>query len=231
MAMTPRVRRATIWSILTVGGLIVIGMAVFIGIGVASVAGIERPEYEVLSEHDGYEVRQYAPHIVAEVTVEGEFRDALNRGFRKLADYIFGNNTTRDNSRPGGSEKVEMTAPVIEREVPSEKIAMTAPVIEREQPSGSRVVSFVMPSKYSLETLPKPNNDEVRLVEVPAKRFAVIRFSGTVSAAKAADMKNKLRELLKRDSIETAGEPMLAQYNPPWTLPPLRRNEVMIELK
>lgn len=206
-------------------------LAIWIAIGVVSVAGIETPRYEIVSEHDGYEIRQYVPHIVAEVTVEGEFRTAMNSGFRKLADYIFGNNTRVVGGAEAGSEKIEMTAPVIERAARSEKIEMTAPVLEQETQTGARVVSFVMPSKYSRDTLPKPNNTEVKLVEVPSRRYAVIRFSGTVSDASAAQMKEKLLELLKRDSIETEGEPMLAQYNPPWTPPPMRRNEVMVELK
>jgi effector-binding domain-containing protein len=217
--------------ILVIGVLVMTGLAIWIAVGVVSVAGIETPRYEIVSEHDGYEIRQYAPHIVAEVTMEGDFRTAMNGGFRKLADYIFGNNTKTEDGSPAGSEKIEMTAPVIERVVRSEKIEMTAPVLEQQTQTGTRVVSFVMPSKYSMDTLPKPNNAEVRLVEVPSKRYAVIRFSGTVSEASAAERKEKLLELLKRDALETIGEPMLAQYNPPWTPPPMRRNEVMVELK
>ena len=207
------------------------GLAIWIAVGVVSVAGIETPGYEVVSTHDGYEIRQYAPYIAAEVTMEGDFRESMNGGFRTLADYIFGNNTKVNGDGAETSETIEMTAPVIEREFRSEKIEMTAPVIEQEGKSGTRVVSFVMPGKYTMDTLPKPNNPDVKLVEVPAKRFAAIRFSGNVSPDEAKEKKQTLSDLLKRDEVETVGEPMLAQYNPPWTPPPMRRNEVLVELK
>lgn len=221
--------RIVAWSGIILGVLAMGALTLWIVVGVVSVAGIETPKYEVVSEHKDYEIRRYASHIVAEVTMEGEYRSAMNGGFRKLADYIFGNNTSV--TKKEGSEKIAMTAPVIEREAVSEKIAMTAPVIEQENASGSRIVAFVMPSEYTLETLPKPNNPDVRLVEIPSKDYAVVRFSGTANADKAKEMKNRLLESLKRDQLEVVGEPMLAQYNPPWTPPFMRRNEVMVELK
>ena len=207
------------------------GLTAWVVVGVASVAGIETPKYEVLSKHDGYEIRQYAPQIVAEVTVEGDFKESMNSGFRKLADYIFGNNTKASAGERKDSEKIEMTAPVLERDAGPEKIKMTAPVIERDQQAGTRVVSFVMPEKYSLDTLPKPNNSDVSIVQVPAIRYAVIQFSGRVQEDKAEEMKQLLLDLMKRDNLETEGKPLLAQYNPPWTPPPMRRNEVMVALK
>ncbi|MBI5091879.1 MAG: heme-binding protein [Candidatus Hydrogenedentes bacterium] len=207
-----------------------VGLTIWIAVGVVSVAGIETPKYEVIAKHDGYEVRQYAPQIVAEVTMGGEFREAMNGGFRKLADYIFGNNTKVIDGPASGSEKIEMTAPVLEQEVSSEKIKMTAPVLEQQSKTDTRVVSFVMPSKYTLDTLPKPNNADVRVVEVPAKRYAVNRFSGTATQDKAAKKKQDLLDALKRDKIEAVGAPLLAQYNPPWTPPLMRRNEVMVEI-
>jgi len=218
------------YLLVTIGVLLMAGLSIWIAVGVISVAGIETPKYEVISEHDGYEVRQYAPHIVAEVTMNGEFRDAMNGGFRKLADYIFGNNTKVTGDAAAGSENIEMTAPVLEREVRSEKIEMTAPVLEQQNTPDARVVAFVMPDKYTIDTLPKPNNPDVKIVEVPAKRYAAIRFSGSVTDAKAAEKKQQLLEALKRDKIETVGAPLLAQYNPPWTPPPMRRNEVMVEI-
>ena len=223
-------RKVTI-ALVTLGVLIVTGLAIWIAVGVVSVAGIETPGYDVEREHEGYEIRRYAPYIAAEVTMKGEFRDSMNGGFRKLADYIFGNNAKIADGGSEKSESIAMTAPVIEREVVSEKIAMTAPVVEQETEVGARIVSFIMPRKYTMETIPKPNNPEVTLVEVPAKRFAVLRFSGSVSQKKAEEKKQSLLGLLKRDNVETLGEPMLAQYNPPWTPPLMRRNEVLIELK
>ncbi len=224
-------KRIVFISLLVLGVLIVTGLALWIAVGVVSVAGIETPAYSVVRETDAYEIRQYESYIAAEVTMEGDYKRSMNGGFRTLADYIFGNNTAPEGDGASESESIAMTAPVMERKSESEKIAMTAPVVEQTTEEGARVVSFVMPSKYTMETLPKPNNPDVRIVEVPAKQFAVIKFSGTVSSRKAIARKQSLLDLLKRDKIETVGEPMLAQYNPPWTPPPMRRNEVLIELK
>ncbi|MBM3290464.1 MAG: heme-binding protein [Candidatus Hydrogenedentes bacterium] len=213
-----------------IGGIVVSVLAIWVAVGAVSVAGIETPAYEVVEKRDGYEVREYAPHIVAQVTMTGEFDAAMNGGFRKLADFIFGNNTSQAAGGNGASEKVDMTAPVIEKEVKSEKIAMTAPVVEQTTEENGRVVQFVMPSTYTTATLPKPNNPDVSIVEVPKKRYAAIRFSGWMNEGKAVKRKQELRDLLKRDNAATLGEPLLAQYNPPWTPGPMRRNEVLIEL-
>ena len=206
------------------------GLTVWIAFGLVSVAGIETPSYDVVSEHDGYEIRQYAPYIAAEVKMEGNYRASMNGGFRTLADYIFGNNTAVQDGQGKKSKKIAMTAPVMEREAESEKIAMTAPVVEQEAEPGKRFVSFIMPSEYSMDTLPTPNNPDVNLVEVPAKRFAALRFSGRVPHKRAVEKKASLLALLERDQVETVGEAMLAQYNPPWTPPPMRRNEVLVEI-
>jgi hypothetical protein len=193
----------------------------------------------VESTRDGYEIRRYAPQIVAEVQVQGEYDSAMNRGFRLLADYIFGNNTVGGGSASGAEEasgEIAMTAPVLEQqvvepEVTSQKIAMTAPVLEQEPASETHVVTFVMPAEYTMESLPAPRNEEVRLVEVPERRYAALQFSGRVSGERALEMKQKLRERLAQDGLATVGAPMLAQYNPPWTPPPMRKNEVLIRLE
>ena len=208
------------------------GVGIWIIVGLVSVSGIETPEYTVIVEKDGYEVREYSPRIVAEVTMNKAYRAALNGGFRQLADYIFGNNAT--SAGDDKSEKIEMTAPVLEQEKDSEKIAMTAPVLEQEEANEeteSHVIAFVMPKKYTIETLPKPNSPDVRIVELPAKQYAVLSFSGFVPEKKAAEKKAQLRELLDRDDIDALGEPLLAQYNPPWTPPFMRKNEVWIEVE
>lgn len=204
-----------------------LAVGAWIAVGYLSVAGIETPAYEVVEEREGYEIRLYRPHIVAEVTVEDEYRDAMNSGFRKLADFIFGNNTA-----PGaeGSAKIAMTAPVQEREVKSAKIAMTAPVQERDE-EGGRVVAFVMPSEYTMETLPTPNNPEVRIVEVPEKRYAVHSFSGRVPEDRMREKKEAISAMALRDGLKPVGEPILSQYDPPWTPPFMRKNEVWLEIE
>ncbi|MBX7255336.1 MAG: heme-binding protein [Candidatus Hydrogenedentes bacterium] len=207
--------------------LVLLLFGAWIGVGYASVAGIETPKYKVAEKRDGYEIRVYEPLIVAEVTVEGPQDEALNRGFRKIADYIFGNNTKRSQQ---GSEKIAMTAPVLEQAAPSEKIAMTAPVLEQGQ-AGKHIVSFVMPSSYTMDTLPKPNNSEINIREVPERKCAVLRFSGYAPEKKSRAKKEQLLEYAKRDGLEVVGEPILAQYNPPWTPPFMRRNEVLVEIR
>ena len=130
-------------------------------------SNVEQPKYQVVESSGNVEIRDYTPMIVAEAEVSGDRPDAIGKGFRIIADYIFGNNTA--------AQKVPMTAPVTQQG--SEKIAMTAPVTQQGDGNTWRV-RFVMPSSYTIETLPKPNNPAVKLKEIGAKRYAVIRFSG-----------------------------------------------------
>ena len=182
----------------------------------------EEPEYTVIEQSGAFELRSYSPMILAETRVPGSMDDASSAGFRLIADYIFGNNTSRD----GGNEKISMTAPVT-MEPASEKISMTAPV-SIEQEDGQWRVHFVMPSQYTMETLPRPNNPAVTLREVPARNNAVIRFSGFTGEDKIAAKTAELMTWLDNKGITPIGQPELARYNPPWTLPFLRRNEVMV---
>ena len=183
---------------------------------------IEEPKYTVIEKSEAYELRAYSPKVVAETLVSGSMDKASSAGFRLIADYIFGNNT----SRTGGNEKISMTAPVT-MEPKSEKISMTAPV-SMEQAGGQWRVHFVMPGQYTLETLPRPNNPAVTLREVPASNYAVIRFSGLAGEDKVANKTADLMTWLDSKGITPIGKPELARYNPPWTLPFLRRNEVMV---
>lgn len=183
------------------------------------VRNIEEPSYTVVERRDGYEIRDYAPYIVAEVETSGQRDQSLNQGFRLLADYIFGNNTK--------SAPIAMTAPVAESV--SEPVAMTVPVME--QGSGdTRHVTFTMPSKYTLATLPKPNNSAVKLREVPAHRVAVTRFSWYATDSRVARLQSQLIDMLKRDNIKTLWAPAYAGYNPPFSAPWLQRHEVMVDI-
>lgn len=182
-------------------------------------SNVETPDYEVLAKDGQIEIRQYAPVIVAEANVEGEREQAIGRGFRIIADYIFGNNLA--------SEKVAMTAPVTQQS--SEKIAMTAPVTQ--QPDGNLwKVRFVMPAKYTLKALPRPVNPEVELVEVPATRFVAIRFSGFANQRSLDSHSEQLQKYIERENLNPISKPVYAFYNDPWTLPFMRRNEVMVEI-
>ena len=186
-----------------------------------TVMAIEEPEFISIEKKDAFEIREYKSKLIAQVLVSGTFDSASNKGFRLLADFIFGNNKTNE-----GSKKIEMTAPVITREA-SEKIEMTAPVISEETERGW-YISFNMPKEYTKETLPVPNNSEVKIIEVPSEKFAVITFSGLVRDKKYVEMLNLLNEEMKKRNLEAKGPPVLARYNPPWTLPFLRRNELML---
>ncbi|MGD8875966.1 MAG: heme-binding protein [Gammaproteobacteria bacterium] len=182
-------------------------------------SNVEQAKYDVFETHGAIEIRDYAPMIVAEVSVSGARKKAIGDGFRLIADYIFGNNIS--------SQKVAMTAPVIQQ--PSEKIAMTAPVTQQGG-GGLWDVQFVMPSDYTMQTLPKPNNPDVILKEIAGKRFAVIRFSGLARANSLAAHTKELETFILENNLQTVSEPTYAFFNPPWTLPFLRRNEVMIEI-
>ena len=180
---------------------------------------VETPNYEIVKSQDAIEIRQYEPIIIAEVQMSGKREDAIGDGFRLLADYIFGNNIA--------NQDIAMTAPVQQQE--STKIAMTAPV--QQQSAGNYwQVSFVMPSEYTMDTLPKPVNERVVLKEIPAKTFVAITFSGTNSDENVKAHEKILLEYVEANDLSVISTPKYAFYNPPWTLPPMRRNEVMIEI-
>mgnify|MGYP000114627233 CR=1 FL=1 len=128
---------------------------------------IEEPAYVSIEKKDAFEIREYQPKLIAQVLVNGTFDNASSKGFRLLADFIFGNNKTND-----GAKKIEMTAPVVSRDA-SEKIEMTAPVLSEEVEKGW-YISFNMPKQFTKETLPIPNNSEVKIIEMPAEKYAVI---------------------------------------------------------
>jgi hypothetical protein len=153
--------------------------------------------------------------------VLGTYREAMSSGFRILAGYIFGGNTSK--------QSIAMTSPVTEQT--SESIAMTAPVSEMMLSNNNHVISFVMPSEYKLSTLPTPNDKRIEIVEVKAHTTAVLRYSGYNNADKVEMMKEKLIEFLKRDGVVVAGIPRAAGYNPPWTPPFMNRNEILIDIK
>jgi effector-binding domain-containing protein len=182
---------------------------------------IEEPEFISIEKKDAFEVREYQPKLIAQVLVTGTFDSASSKGFRLLADFIFGNNKTNE-----GSKKIDMTAPVVTRDA-SEKIEMTAPVVSEETERGW-YISFNMPKQYSKDTLPIPNNPEVKIIDVPSEKYAVITFSGLVREKKYVEMLNLLNEEMRKRNLEPKGPVILARYNPPWTLPFLRRNELMI---
>jgi hypothetical protein len=183
---------------------------------------LEEPEYTVLLEVDDIEYRQYEPYLVSETLVENtaDFKDAGNEGFRRLFDYISGDNLVK--------EKIAMTAPVTRAPI-SEKIAMTAPVQQGEAVEGWRV-SFMLPTEYTIQTAPVPTDDRVQITEVPGRLMAVLRYSGRWTAKNFIENKERLRDAVDRESLGRAGEFESAAYNPPFMPPFMRRNEVMVEI-
>lgn len=206
----------------------------FFSVGGCSVIGIRttpEPSYEVLITEGDFELRQYGPQLIAETFVQNvqhsmpkedrDYRSSGNQGFRRLAGYIFGGNTSQ--------EEIAMTAPVLQGER-SEKIAMTAPVLQEERADGWWM-AFVLPEGYTLESAPVPNDSQVNLREVPGERIATLRYSGRNSPEKMVKYEETLRAWLQTEGVEAVGAPRMASYDPPWALPFMRRNEVQIEVK
>lgn len=189
---------------------------------------IEEPSYTVLSQVEDFELRRYDEQLVAQTWVSGDQDTASRQGFKILADYIFGNNTAPS----GESSKISMTAPVTMQSdnlngQASQKIAMTAPV-SMQQNNGKWRVQFTMPSQYTMQTLPKPNNPDVKIVQLPAQTYGVIKFSGLAGSKKVAKKTETLKSWMQTQKLVITGTPELARYNPPWTLPFMRRNEVLM---
>jgi len=183
--------------------------------------GIEKAEYQVIEKEGKFEIREYKPQIVAETVVDADFDEAGNMAFRRLFNYISGENRNK--------ESIAMTAPVNQKRS-SQKIAMTAPV-NQQQTEGNYVVSFLMPSKYTMETLPEPLDSSVRLRQIPARKVAVIRYSGSWSRKKYEAKKALLEEFIKKKGLKITGQDIFARYDPPFQIPFLRRNEVLFEVE
>ena len=193
--------------------------------GVPSAMAIEEPKFEVIEQDGDYQVRLYAPKIIAEVLIDGDLDEASSKGFRLIAAYIFGENT----SAKGEAEKIAMTAPVTTAPSP-EKIAVTAPVTMAAAGNQYRMF-FVMPSSYTMATLPKPNNAKVSLREVLTQKAAVLQFSWLAGEEKVAEKTALLQQWMKNKGLQATAPAQLARYNPPWTLPFLRRNEIIIPIE
>ncbi len=206
-------------------GLLVAGAVVW---GPVVSDAVEQPSYQVVEERDGVEIRDYGPIIVAETAVAGEREQAVGEGFRRIADYIFGNNLA---AGPVSRDRGAVTTSAS----PSEKIAMTAPVLQ--QADGTRQangnlwqIRFVMPARYTMATLPTPRNPAVSLVALPGRRYVVARFSGFAGDDSLRRHTAILDAFISVQHLQSLSPPVYAFYNPPWTLPFLRRNEVMVEI-
>lgn len=192
-----------------------------------SLMAIEEPKYTVVEKHDRYEIREYAPYVVAQTKVTGSFDEMGGKAFRILVKYISGENQQRS--------KIKMTAPVIQESSyqSGQKIKMTAPVIQEidtNRPTQA-VFSFVMPRKFTLDSLPVPLDKRITLKEIPAKTVAVLEYSGSWGEEKYKQNEAILLNALDNANIKTIGQPSFARYNSPFTLWFVRRNEIMIEIE
>jgi SOUL heme-binding protein len=186
----------------------------------APAMAIEEPSYRVIESAPPVEIREYAPYVVAETRVAGDFRDVGNEGFRRLFGYISGENR--------GTTKITMTAPVTQQASP-ERIAMTAPVTQQAE-GGVYRIAFVLPSQYTLENAPLPNHPEVRLAQVPARKVVAVRYSGLWSAENYRRALAELVSFAGQRGLKLAGEPIYARYDPPFMPWFLRRNEILVEI-
>jgi hypothetical protein len=183
--------------------------------------GIEKAKYEVIDKEGKFEIRQYKPQIVAETVVDSSFDEASNIAFGRLFKYISGNNRTK--------KSIAMTAPVNQKES-SEKIKMTAPVNQQEY-EGKYAVSFLMPSKYTMESLPEPLDTNINLRLIPAHKAAAIRYSGTWSKKRYLEQKVLLEGFIRRKGLKITGEDIFARYDPPFQLWFVRRNEILFPVE
>ncbi|MGQ4006113.1 heme-binding protein [Francisellaceae bacterium CB300] len=190
-----------------------------------SVIGIDntpQAKYNTVKKQDDYSIRIYKPLIEAQITVaDSDYKTAVNKGFMQLFKYITGANTV--------NEKISMTAPVL-TEQKSQNIEMTAPVLINGD-NNSWTIAFVLPDNYTIESAPKPTNKDIKLIEKPQTKMAVIKFSGFMNKSKIDENTTELIKWVKDNNLEMVGEPMAAGYNPPWTIPFLRTNEVMVAVK
>ena len=181
--------------------------------------GTEEPRYTVVEDLGALQIRQYGPRLAAETIVTGNELSTRSDGFRRLAAYIFGANTARGS--------IAMTAPVVQ-EAGSQSIAMTAPVVQDQPSPGQWRIRFLMPANYTLETLPRPNDPAIHIVAVPPQTYGVFRYTGSIDPPATADARRELLRLLEGSGWGPTGEPVSWFYDPPWTLPFLRRNEAAV---
>lgn len=196
------------------------GLALF-ACSTVGVRETPQPSYTVTAKLGDVEIRQYGPRVVAETLVAGDELDARDTGFRRLAGYIFGGNH--------GGTRIAGATPEASQQATNggTKIAMTAPVAQAHEPTGWRI-RFFMPADYTLQTLPVPNDPQVRLATVPPETMAVLRFSGSPTPQAVAAKTSDLVAALEGTAWRPTGAPVAWFYDPPWTLPPLRRNEVAV---
>ncbi len=216
------VQRSSRWTLLTLAAGAGVVLMAFVSRSVFGVVDVEEASYEVLSEHGSIELREYAELVLVETQVDADFEEAGEIAFRRLFAYISGANSSND--------EIAMTAPVIASgEAQGEQIAMTAPVLSQREETGWRY-AFVLPASFTIESAPLPLNTSVALAKRPSQKVAALRLSGSWNEAELREQAKVLIEWIEAEGLVATSSPRFAGYNPPWTLPFLRRNEIMIEV-
>jgi hypothetical protein len=196
-------------------------LAVFIMmLGAGNAMATEEAEYLLVLKEQNFELRSYEPHILAEIRVDGDFDEAGSKAFGRLFKYISGDNKAR--------EDVQMTSPVSQEAV-GEEISMTSPVGQQRE-RNQWLVSFMMPSSYTIDTIPKPTDLDVTLRQVPARYIAAVQYSGFWSEENYLSNKSALETWIEQQGLQVVGEPIWARYNPPFMPWFLRRNEILIPI-
>ncbi len=199
-------------------------LTVLVALLSSAAIALEMPKYRVLERVGQIELREYEPTLIAEVEVEGERSEAINRGFRILAGYIFGGNQ--------GERKIAMTAPVTQQAAPTgQKIAMTAPVTQSQTGPERWKVAFMMPSSFTLDTLPVPNDRSIQFRVLPPERRVAIIFDGFSTESNLTRHRAVLEAFVRERGLLTTGEYSMAFYNDPFTLPWNRRNEWWVGIR
>ena len=191
------------------------------GCSVFGIRTVEILDYQVLEKDGSFNIRQYDDYWVVRTEIDGDYRESTSKGFRLLFNYISGKNKQQ--------EKIAMTGPVIQQEK-GEKIAMTGPVIQKKK-GKSWIIEFVLPSKYIRIQPPEPLDPEVSLAKIPGYRVAVLTYSGNLREEKYNTKIKELMKIVTQKGLQPIGEPFSAGYDPPWTIPFLKRNEVLITVE
>lgn len=196
--------------------LLIVLIAAYFGYYYYVMKDVKTPEYSLSKKQGNIEIRTYPPLLVAEVTTQGSRKEAINQGFKILANFIFG-------------ENIKMTAPVVQQ-ASSQKIKMTAPVIQKPVGNNQWQIRFIMPSHYTLKSLPTPKDPRIKVYLQPSEKVVVIRFSGRMTKRNLKHHLEILQNYIQQNNLNIKGKAIYAFYNPPFTLPFIRRNEIMFEL-
>lgn len=191
------------------------------GCSVVGIRNYEEPNYKVVLQEDKFEVREYSDVLVAQSTSPGDYKQSSGNNFERLAGYIFGKNQSK--------EKMDMTTPVLQ-EQQSEKMDMTVPVYQQQSDS-SWTMTFVLPSKYTLETVPQPLDENVNVTVLEQVKVATLQFSGSMNEKNILTHTQLLQAWVNKNGLQAVAKPYSAAYDPPWTLPILRRNEIHIPIQ